>query len=533
MSAIAALLPDGRLHLQHGPIDCLCRAWGEPGDVRAGYAQAAAFFAEVLNDLCAELPLLRSPLPTRRPAGSVARAMHAACMPFADCFITPMAAVAGAVADAVLAAMVKGRDLTRAYVNNGGDIAFHLTPGASLRCGLVTDLASYAVADLPVRVMGGLPHRAADDVHNSVMGDAHDRVMGNVHDRVMGNAHDRVMGNAYDRVMGNVHDRVMDNVHDRVMDNVHDCVMGDVHDCVMGDVHDRVMGDVHNRVMGDAHDRVMGNAHDRVMGNVHDRVMGNAYDRVMGNAHDRVMGNVHNRVMGDAYDRVMGNMHDRVMAGLVPATHDLRGRDTGKSWVTGPSPVMTHLTNPHSANPHSANSHLTNPHSANSHLTNPHLTNPHLTNPHLANSHLANSCLDGSFLLTFDHPARGLATSGRACKGHGGRSFSFGIADSVSILARTAARADAAATIVGNAVDLPGHAAIDRRPASDIDPASDLGDRLITFNVGPLDRDAIETALDAGETMADTLLRDSLIEGAVLTLRRRFRVRNPSLLEVA
>ena len=130
---------------------------------------------------------------------------------------------------------------------------------------------------------------------------------------------------------------------------------------------------------------------------------------------------------------------------------------------------------------------------------------------------------DGIFLLTAHHPARGLATSGRACKGYGGRSFSFGIADSVSVLARTAAQADAATIIIGNAVDLPGH------PASDIDPASDIGDLLITFDVGTLTGNAIDTALDAGKTMVDMLLRDDLIGGAVLTLRGHLRIRHPSL----
>lgn len=211
--------------------------------------------------------------------------MHAACLPFADRFITPMAAVAGAVADGVLAAMVAGRDVTRAFVNNGGDIAFHLAPGMSLRCGLVADISTgVAIAS------GGI------------------------------------------------------------------------------------------------------------------------------------------------------------------------------------------------------------------------------------------ACPDGTLLLDAAHPARGIATSGRACKGHGGRSFSFGIADAVTVLARTAAQADAAATIIGNAVDLPGHTAIDRRPASDIDPASDLGDRLITFDVGILSEGAIEAALDAGETMADGLLRAGLIEGAILALRGHLRV---------
>jgi len=272
----AALLPDGRLHLQHGPIDCLCRAWGAPHEVHAAYRQAAEAFPAVLPDLCAELPHLRAPLPSLPPVGKIAKAMHAACVPFADIFITPMAAVAGAVADHVLAAMTRGRTLDRAFVNNGGDIAFHLAPGASLRCGLVADLAAPA--------------------------------------------------------------------------------------------------------------------------------------------------------------------------------------------------------------------------------------------------------LDGTFDLLAKYPARGLATSGRACKGHGGRSFSFGIADAVSILAATAAQADAAATIVGNAADLPGHPAILRCAADRIDPYSDLGDRAITWDVGPLRDDEIAAALDAGGRVADALLAAGLIHGAVLALRGRIRL---------
>jgi len=287
MSAVAARLPDGRLHLQHGPIDCLCRAWGEAEAVHAAYRRAAAFFATVLDDLCAELSIIRSPLPATPPRGPVARQMHAACMPFSDRFITPMAAVAGAVADAVLQAMTAAGDLSRAFVNNGGDIAFHLAPGTSLRCGLVTDLAA--------------------------------------------------------------------------------------------------------------------------------------------------------------------------------------------------------------------------------------------------------ASLDGAFLLTANHPARGLATSGRACKGRGGRSFSLGIADSVSVLARTAAQADAAATIIGNAVDLLGHAAIHRLPASTIDPASDLGDRLVSLDLGPLEPIEIDAALDAGQAVTDALIEAGLIDGAVLALRGRLRIRDPSraLLEPA
>jgi ApbE superfamily uncharacterized protein (UPF0280 family) len=276
MPAQIAVLPDARLHLQHGPIDCLCRAWGEAREVRAAYAQAAAAFPAILPALCDELPRLRAPLPSLAPAGAVARAMHAAVAPYADRFITPMAAVAGAVADHLLAALTAGRRLARAYVNDGGDIAFHLAPGERLRCGLIADLSAAA--------------------------------------------------------------------------------------------------------------------------------------------------------------------------------------------------------------------------------------------------------LDGVLLLEADLPARGLATSGRACKGAGGRSFSLGIADAVTVLAPNAATADAAATIVANAVDLPGHRAVIRCPARAIDPESDLGDRLITRAVGVLTADEIATALDRGEAVARALREAGRIVGAVLALRGHFRV---------
>ncbi len=265
------LLADGRLHLQHGPIDCLCRADGDADEVARAYDQAQAAFPAILPALCAELAHLRAKLPSPQPKGAIARAMHAACAPFAARFITPMAAVAGAVADALLAAMTEGRDLRRAFVNNGGDIAFYLAPGERLRAGLVADLAAPA--------------------------------------------------------------------------------------------------------------------------------------------------------------------------------------------------------------------------------------------------------LDGVFLLDAGLAARGLATSGRASKGTGGKSFSLGIADAVSVLARDGAAADAAATMIANAVDLPGHPAIRRRPACEIDAASDLGARLVTTALGDLTPAEIAAALDAGRRFADALRRAGLIAGAVLALR--------------
>jgi ApbE superfamily uncharacterized protein (UPF0280 family) len=268
------LLPDGRrLHLQDGPIDLIIGADGSADAVAAAYDAATRRFAGLLDELCAELPLLRATAdPALPPAGIVARRMWNAVLPFAAAtFITPMAAVAGAVAEEILGAMVAAGSLARAYVNNGGDIALHLAPGQSWRAGLV----------------------------------------------------------------------------------------------------------------------------------------------------------------------------DRPDRPSLFATATLRAGDG----------------------------------------------------------------------------IGGIATSGWR-----GRSFSFGIADAVTILAATAAEADAAATIVANAVDLPGHKAVRRLPASSLQPDSDLGYRLVTRDVGPLRPDEIAAALDRGAVAAEDLIGRGLVFAAALHLQGVTRV---------
>jgi ApbE superfamily uncharacterized protein (UPF0280 family) len=136
-----ARLPDGRLHLQHGPIDLIIQAWGAAAEVEAAERQAIDRFGNILETLVGELALLRAPLTNVFPAarGPVARRMARAVWPYRDVYITPMAAVAGAVADEMLAAMQVGRMLSKAYVNNGGDIAFHLAPGEEVRTAVVAN----------------------------------------------------------------------------------------------------------------------------------------------------------------------------------------------------------------------------------------------------------------------------------------------------------------------------------------------------------------------------------------------------------
>jgi ApbE superfamily uncharacterized protein (UPF0280 family) len=132
-------LDDGRLHLHDGPIDLIIEAFGETSAVEGAYVAAWRRFATILDELCTELPLLRAdPSGAQTPCGPVARRMAAAVAPFrVRRFLTPMAAVAGAVAEEVLEAMTSGRRLARAYVNDGGDIALHLGPGESFSIGLI------------------------------------------------------------------------------------------------------------------------------------------------------------------------------------------------------------------------------------------------------------------------------------------------------------------------------------------------------------------------------------------------------------
>ncbi len=137
-----AMLADGkRLHLQFGPIDMIVEADGDKDEIAAAYRQASERFRTILPELVSELARLRRPVAEDGPADSfrcnTARRMAEAVRLHRGVFVTPMAGVAGAGADEVLAAMTQGRRLNRAYANNGGDIAFHLADGAEFTVGLI------------------------------------------------------------------------------------------------------------------------------------------------------------------------------------------------------------------------------------------------------------------------------------------------------------------------------------------------------------------------------------------------------------
>ncbi|MCC6608784.1 MAG: UPF0280 family protein [Burkholderiales bacterium] len=150
--AVRAQLGDGRWHFQHGPIDLIIGVEGEAAALHAALESAWARFARVLDELVRELPLLRTPCPPAPcsvvPRGPIARRMFDACQPYAGrfgLFVTPMAAVAGSVAQEIAASFARP-GIRRAWIDNGGDVALWLAGGASVDVGMVTDLAAPEIA---------------------------------------------------------------------------------------------------------------------------------------------------------------------------------------------------------------------------------------------------------------------------------------------------------------------------------------------------------------------------------------------------
>ncbi len=161
MQPIRKRLDDGRWHFHHGPIDLVISVDGDLDATDSALTACWQRFAEILPELVAELSLLRQPLKQLTWLSSpVARRMVRASWPHRSQFITPMAAVAGAVADELIGFFAAEPEIRRASINNGGDIALHLQPGQRYTIGLVTDIASLAAepqghfevdASMPVR----------------------------------------------------------------------------------------------------------------------------------------------------------------------------------------------------------------------------------------------------------------------------------------------------------------------------------------------------------------------------------------------
>lgn len=118
-------------------------------------------------------------------------------------------------------------------------------------------------------------------------------------------------------------------------------------------------------------------------------------------------------------------------------------------------------------------------------------------------------------LLTLQgsHQIGGIATSGM-----GGRSFTRGIASAVTVAASNASTADAAATLIANAVDVSSPN-IKRVMSEEIYPDTDIPGRLVTASVGALSGEEVRRALTEGMESAERLRKRGLIKGALLALK--------------
>ncbi|MBS1255403.1 MAG: hypothetical protein MAG581_01204 [Deltaproteobacteria bacterium] len=140
------LLQENRLHLHHGPIDIIAHVEAPEEIRKCLYESASKRLSTVLEELVSELDLLKLPWSKNHPEprGSIARKMLNAVNGSMR-FITPMAAVAGAVAEEIMETMILEANsidtslesIRRMYVNNGGDISFWLNSGDSFTIGVV------------------------------------------------------------------------------------------------------------------------------------------------------------------------------------------------------------------------------------------------------------------------------------------------------------------------------------------------------------------------------------------------------------
>ena len=120
-----------------------------------------------------------------------------------------------------------------------------------------------------------------------------------------------------------------------------------------------------------------------------------------------------------------------------------------------------------------------------------------------------------AYVIPLDIAAKigGVATSGL-----GGRSFTKGIASAATVLAKDAALADAAATVIGNFTNVE-DPRISRSLAEKIYPDTDIPGEWVTVHVGSLSQEKIDEALMKGLSKANSLRENELIQGALIAVQ--------------
>jgi len=154
-------LGDGTVLVECGPMRMFLAAWqgsvSRPDRCSDAARQAVAF----LEQIAAGRSLMHAPArDIPRPVGHpLLRVMWEAAILVGDPDLTPMAAVAGTIADATADYLV-GLGMTRVVVNNGGDVALRLVSGERLSVGIRPDVTdrriSHRVVLTPELHVGGV-----------------------------------------------------------------------------------------------------------------------------------------------------------------------------------------------------------------------------------------------------------------------------------------------------------------------------------------------------------------------------------------
>lgn len=157
MSEYLHELPDGRVFVDYGPASMVITARRQ-GAPAVDLAKAAfPLIQDALGEIAKALPVLRQ-YPREGDFSQLEglpRVMAEAALAIGEETLTPMAAVAGTVADAVADWLfAHGADLVA--VNNGGDVALRLGPGQQMRMGILPDLEGAISQVVTLRAEDGI-----------------------------------------------------------------------------------------------------------------------------------------------------------------------------------------------------------------------------------------------------------------------------------------------------------------------------------------------------------------------------------------
>ena len=151
------ILDDGRVFFDYGPASMVVTARRGDENLSDLAASAFPFLRDSLSEIAGALPILR-----QYPDGmdyseltGLPRVMAESVLATGEPTLTPMAAVAGTVADAMADWLfARGADLVA--VNNGGDVALRLGEGRSIRMGILPDLNGRVTEIVEIRAEDGI-----------------------------------------------------------------------------------------------------------------------------------------------------------------------------------------------------------------------------------------------------------------------------------------------------------------------------------------------------------------------------------------